>query len=84
MEMWPNQEDEFVTIDEFPFFEQLEVVRGMLEGAGIECFCPDSQTSRIYAGGIRSRLQVRKSQLDEARALLDSFESAQDGSEQLD
>ncbi len=75
------ENDDFVTLDEFPFLGQLEVIRGMLEAAGIECFCPDSQTSGVYMGGIRPRLQVRASQLDDARAILESFE-AEDSSEE--
>lgn len=64
-------DDPFVTLDQFILAEELEVVRGMLESAGIECFSPDSQISRVYAGGIRPRLQVRASQLDDARAILE-------------
>ncbi len=76
--------DELVTLDEFPLLEQLEVVRGMLEGAGIECFCPDEQMSRFYSVGVRPRIQVRRSQLEEARALLDSYDSQDSVPEQLD
>ncbi len=78
-----SEEDDLVTLDEFPFVQELQVVRGLLEAAGIECFCPDSHASGVYVGGIRPRLQVRKSQLDEARAILDSFDSA-DESKELD
>ena len=74
-------EDNLVTLDSFISVEELELVRGMLESVGIECFSPDSQISRVYAGGIRPRLQVRSSQLDEARAILESVdeESSEDG-----
>jgi hypothetical protein len=74
-------EDPFVTLDSFISVEELELVRGMLESAGIECFSPDSQISRVYAGGIRPRLQVRSSQLNDARAILESVdeENTEDG-----
>lgn len=73
-------DDELVTLEQFPFLEQLEVVRALLESAGIECFCPDEQMSRFYSNGVRPRIQVRSSQFDEARAILDSFENAGDDS----
>ncbi len=78
------EDDELVTLDEFPFMEQLEVVCGMLEAAGIECFCPDTQMSRIYMSGVRPRIQVRKSQLEEARAHLDSYDEPTNGHQQVD
>ena len=73
-----DPDDPFVTLDHFISVEELEIVRGMLESAGIECFSPDDQTSRAYAGGIRPRLQVRSSQLEDARLILEDADARDD------
>jgi len=65
-------EDPWVTLTTIPSREELGVVRGMLESAGIECFCPEQVMSSYYGIGMQARVQVRSSQLVDAQALLDS------------
>ena len=77
-------EDSLVTLDRFISIQELEVVRSMLESAGIECFSPDAQMSTVYAGGIRPRLQVRSSQLEDAQAILESIDETGTHDEAVD
>jgi hypothetical protein len=51
-------------------------LRGRLESEGIETLVPDEHLGTIYPGatGLKIRVQVRPSQLDDARSLLQLFE----------
>jgi len=65
---------ELVPLAQFGSEQEFLVARGLLEAAGIECFCSNVNFSRmtgIYngmAGGITVR--VRREELDDARAIL--------------
>jgi hypothetical protein len=65
---------ELVPLAQFGSEQEFLVARGLLEAAGIECFCSNLNFSRmtgIYngmAGGITVR--VRREELDDARAIL--------------
>jgi hypothetical protein len=65
---------ELATLARFSSEEEFLVARGLLEAAGIECFCSNlyfSRMSGIYgmAGGIT--VQVLREELADARAILD-------------
>ena len=69
--------DALVTVSEFARPAELLLARARLESAGIECFAADENINRI-AGVLHGalmgphgvRLQVRRKDLDDARALL--------------
>jgi hypothetical protein len=64
--------DPWMTLSTFASREEMDVVRAMLESAGIQCFCPEQYMSSYYGIGMQARLQVRESQFEEARAMLES------------
>jgi Putative prokaryotic signal transducing protein len=65
---------ELATLAEFSSEGEFVVARGLLEAAGIECFCSNlyfSRMSGIYngmAGGIT--VKMRREELSDARAIL--------------
>ena len=75
----PDDPDALVTVAEFARPAELMLARARLESAGIECFAADENTNRMIGplhgalmGPHGVRLQVRRADLDDARALLDS------------
>jgi hypothetical protein len=66
---------ELVLVAQFLLEQEFLFARGRLESAGIECFCSNEYLSRI-SGGLYSgltggiELQVRRSELADARAIL--------------
>jgi len=73
-----EQPDELVTIRTFESHAEFLLARGLLESAGIECFSRDEHAMRISSGthkslsGEGTALQVRKSDAEDARAILDA------------
>lgn len=70
---WSFEDDsELVILTHAASEEELVVLRGLLESAGIECFCPEfySRGHRRMAEGIP--LRVKRGDLEDARALLAS------------
>jgi hypothetical protein len=73
-----EQDDELVTIRTFEQHSEFLLARGLLESAGIECFSRDEHAMRISSGTHRSlsgqgtALQVRKSDAEDAIAMLDA------------
>ncbi len=70
--------EELVTIRTFDQHSEYLIARGLLESAGIECFGRDENAMRISSGTHRgigdsgNALQVRKSDADDALAILDA------------
>lgn len=70
--------DDLVTLATFENPTEVFFARSMLQSAGIECFLPDEHihgtTGGFYTWAIGGmRLQVRASQADDARALLEAI-----------
>lgn len=68
--------DELVTIAHFQTQAEFLIARTLLESAGIECFSPNEDEHRFKGhGSLFSRglaLQVRRSEADEARDVLEN------------
>ena len=71
--------DEWVTVRTCVWGHEAEFFRSVLEGSDIEAFIPDEQMGTLRphlllgTGGVR--LQVRASDADRARDVLDSIEA---------
>lgn len=82
MPFWKPDSDDpdaLVTVAEFSRPAELMLARARLQSAGIECFAADENTNRMIGpfhgallGPHGTRLQVRRADLEDARALLDS------------
>ena len=71
-----NPTAELVLVAQFLMEQEFLFARGRLESAGIECFCSNEYMSRISSGiysGLTGgiELKVRRSDLADARAILD-------------
>ncbi len=69
-------EEELVTVRVFASQSEFLLARAALESADIECFARDEHATRITSGLHKGEagyaLQVRKSDADDARAILDA------------
>ena len=63
---------ELVTLGTFEKHSEYLIARGLLESAGIECFGRDEHSTRINSGAAVTALQVRKSDAEDAAAILDA------------
>jgi len=59
--------DEFVTVEEFIEPVNAQMVKGVLESSGIECFLLSENTNSLLGAAFYAQLQVHKK--DEADAL---------------
>jgi hypothetical protein len=70
--------DEWVTVRTCVWGHEADLVRSALEGSGMEVFIPDERMATLRphlllgTGGVR--VQVRASNVDRARALLEQLE----------
>lgn len=70
--------DKLVTLCEFDKPEEAHIARVKLESAGIECFVQDELGNILYSNATCGvELQVKSSDMERARALLDEQEEIQ-------
>ncbi len=71
-----DSSDRFETVAEFATLMEFDFARGLLQSAGIECFCPEEHllaaSGGLYSFAVHPRLQVRASDVEKARSILDA------------
>jgi hypothetical protein len=68
-----NDVEDWVTIADFNWLAEAQILKTALESSGIEVFIPEEHISTINPGvtGVQVRVQVRESQAEDARAFVD-------------
>ncbi|NLY90601.1 MAG: DUF2007 domain-containing protein [Firmicutes bacterium] len=51
---------------------EAELIKGLLEGAGIKCFIPDANLGLIYGGALGFKIQVPAADWRQAKTLLET------------
>jgi hypothetical protein len=79
--MSDTHRDDWVTVETTVWGHQADLLRSVLEGSGIEVFIPDehmaSLRSHVLLGGGGVRVQVRASDVERARAVLDALDTGE-------
>jgi hypothetical protein len=73
-----NNVEDWVTIADFNWLAEAQILKTALESSGIEAFIPEEHISTINPGvtGVQVRVQVRSSQVEDATALVEETQKA--------
>ena len=60
----------FVTVHEVQNPSTAELIKSILESAGIECFIPDHNLGLLYGGALGLKIQVRPEDVEKANSII--------------
>lgn len=76
--------DEFVTVEEFIEPVAAQMVKGVLESSGIECFLLGENTNSLLGAAFYAQLQVHKKDEEDALKILGSLDDELTADEDVD
>jgi hypothetical protein len=76
--------DEFVTVEEFIEPVAAQMVKGVLESSGIECFLLNENTNSLLGAAFYAQLQVHKKDEEDALKILGSLDDELTADEDVD
>jgi hypothetical protein len=76
--------DEFVTVEEFIEPVAAQMVKGVLESSGIECFLLNENTNSLLGAAFYAQLQVHKKDEEDALKILGSLDAELTADEDVD